>query len=95
MAITVGKRRTPTGRTDTASEPRPFTLWTGRVLLHWSRLLQRTVASRDRRRALVARRNATLRGAHGRGVDRETIARTIGLSPVRVGQALRGETILE
>ncbi|MEU2243902.1 hypothetical protein ABZ572_31395 [Streptomyces sp. NPDC018338] len=74
----------------TAPEPRPFTQWTGRALLHWARLLQRTVASRDRRRALVARRNAAMRAAHERGVDRETIARTIGLSPAHVGQALRG-----
>jgi hypothetical protein len=79
----------------TAPEPRPFTLWTGRVLLHWARLLQRTVASRDRREALVARRNAAMRAAYERGVDRETIARTIGLSQARVGQALRGEPTVE
>lgn len=75
----------------TAPEPRPLTLWTGRLLLHWARLLQHTVASRDRRRAHVARRNAAMRAAHGRGVDRDTIARVIGLSPAHVGQALRGE----
>lgn len=75
----------------TAPEPRPFALWTGRALLHWARLLQRTVASRDRRQALVARRNAAMRVAFERSVDRETIARTIGLSQAHVGQALRGE----
>ncbi|MFE5710599.1 hypothetical protein ACFQ7J_07210 [Streptomyces sp. NPDC056501] len=75
----------------TAPTPRPITHWTGRALLQWARLLQRTVASRDRRKAVVARRNAAMRGAHERGVDRETIARAIGLSPAHVGQALRGE----
>ncbi|MFE5484093.1 hypothetical protein [Streptomyces sp. NPDC056527] len=79
----------------TAPEPRPFTLWTGRALLHWARLLQRTVASHDRRKALVARRNAAMRSAHERGVDRETIARTIGLTQAHVGQALRGEPTVD
>ncbi|MET9436907.1 hypothetical protein [Streptomyces sp. NPDC006551] len=79
----------------TAPEPRPFTLWTGRALLHWARLLQRTVASRDRRKAIVAHRNAAMRAAHGRGIDQKTIAHTIGLSPAHVGQALRGEPTSE
>lgn len=79
----------------TTPAPRPFTLWTGRALLHWARLLQRTVASRDRRQALVAHRNAAMRAAHVRGVDRETIARTIGLTSAHVGQALRGEPTAE
>ncbi|WP_030694170.1 hypothetical protein [Streptomyces globisporus] len=79
----------------TASTPRPITLWTGRALRHWARLLQRTVASRDRRKAVVARRNAAMRAAHERGVDKETIARTIGLSQAHVGQALRGEPTTE
>ncbi|MFD3944427.1 hypothetical protein [Streptomyces sp. NPDC058579] len=72
-----------------------MTLWTGRALLRWARLLQRTVASRDRRRAHVARRNAAMRAACERGVDRETIARTIGLSQAHVSQALRGEPTTE
>ncbi|MFJ3099059.1 hypothetical protein [Streptomyces hydrogenans] len=75
----------------TTPAPRPLTLWTGRLLLHWARFLQHTVASRDRRRALVAHRNAVMRGAHERGVDRDTIARAVQLSPAHVGQALRGE----
>ena len=79
----------------TAPEPRPLTLWTGRLFLHWARLLQHTVASRERRQALVARRNAAMRAAHERGVDRETIARAVDLSPARVGQALRGEPTSE
>ncbi|MGW5003087.1 hypothetical protein ACWEP8_36150 [Streptomyces hydrogenans] len=79
----------------TAPAPRPLTLWTGRLLLHWARLLQHTVDSRDRRRAAVARRNAAMRAAYHRGVDKDTIARLIGLSPAHVGQALRGEPISE
>ncbi|MEU8526371.1 MULTISPECIES: hypothetical protein [Streptomyces] len=53
------------------------------------------MASRDRRQALVAHRNAAMRAAHVRGVDRETIARTIGLTSAHVGQALRGEPTAE
>jgi hypothetical protein len=75
----------------TAPAPQPSILLTGRARLHWARLLRRTVASRDRHRAHVAYRNAAMRAAHERGVDREAIARAIGLSPARVGQALRGE----
>ncbi|MFF2778900.1 hypothetical protein ACFVU3_28880 [Streptomyces sp. NPDC058052] len=79
----------------TAPEPRPLTLWTGWALLHWARLLQNTVASHDRRQALVARRNAAMRAAHNRGVDKDTIARAVRLSPAHVGQALRGEPTSE
>ncbi|MFD9029666.1 hypothetical protein ACFVZW_00650 [Streptomyces sp. NPDC059567] len=79
----------------TAPDPQPFTLWTGRALLRWAVLLQRTVAGHDRRRALVARRNTAMRAAYERGVNRETIARTIGLSQARVGEALRGEPTVE
>lgn len=75
--------------------PRPITLWTGRALLWWARVLQRTVAGKARRKAHVARRNAAMRAAHARGVDRDTITRAIGLSGEQVRKALRGEPTSE
>lgn len=78
-----------------APAPRPHILWTGRALLWWARLLQCTVAGRDRRKAHVARRNAAMRAAYHRGIDRDTITREIGLSGEQVRKALRGEPTSE
>jgi hypothetical protein len=75
--------------------PKPHTAWTGRALLWWARVLQSTVAGKHRRKAHVARRNAAMRAAHARGVDRETITREIGLSGEQVRKALRGEPTSE
>jgi hypothetical protein len=74
-----------------APAPKPYSLWTGRLFLWWARVLQRTVAGRDRHRAHVARRNAAMRAAHARGIDRDTITREIGLSGGQVRKALRGQ----
>jgi hypothetical protein len=78
-----------------APRPHTITLWTGRALLRWARLLQHTVAGRDRRKQHVARRNAAMRAAYRRGIDRDTIIRTIGLSGEQVRKALRGEATTE
>ncbi|GAA0918962.1 hypothetical protein [Streptomyces thermoalcalitolerans] len=78
-----------------APAPKPYSLWTGRVLLWWARILQRTVAGQDRRRAHVARRNAAMRAAHARGIDRDTITREIGLSGEQVRKALREQPTTE
>jgi hypothetical protein len=80
------------------STPAPsstIVLWQGRVLLRWARFLQHTVASKDRRKLHVARRNAAMRAAHARGIDREAIARATGLKLATVKQALRGEPTAE
>ena len=78
-----------------APAPRPHTLWAGRALLWWARILQNTVAGRDRRKSHVARRNAAMRAAHARGIDRDTITREIGLSGEQTRKALRGEQTTE
>ena len=78
-----------------APAPKSITLWTGRAFLWWARFLQNTVAGRDRRKGHVARRNAAMRAAHDRGVDRDTITREIGLSGEQVRKALRGESTTE
>jgi hypothetical protein len=77
------------------SPPSTITLWTGRALLWWARLLQATVAGKARRKAHVARRNAAMRAAHARGVDRDTITQAIGLSGEQVRKAIRGEATTE
>ncbi|MGI5484970.1 hypothetical protein [Streptomyces lavendofoliae] len=74
-----------------APAPRNVTLWTGRAMLWWARLLQHTGAGKTRRKQHVARRNAAMRAAHARGIDRDTITRTIGLYGEQVRKALRGE----
>lgn len=79
----------------TTPAPSPITLWKGRALLTWARLLQSTVAGKHRRKAHVARRNAAMRAAHAHGMDRETITRQIGLGPEQVRKALRGEMTTE
>lgn len=78
-----------------APAPKPATLWAGRALLWWARLLQHTVAGKHRRKAHVARRNAAMRAAHAHGIDRDTITREIGLSGEQVRKALRGEPTSE
>lgn len=78
-----------------APAPKPLTLWTGRVLLWWASILQNTVAGHHRRTRHVARRNAAMRAAHLRGVDRDTITQRIGLSHEQVRKALRGEPTTE
>jgi hypothetical protein len=65
--------------------------WQGRLLLRFACLVQRTVAHR-RSRLDVALRNRAMRGAHRRGVGRETITRAVGLSQEQVRKALRGES---
>ncbi|MFF3315855.1 hypothetical protein ACFYV5_10125 [Streptomyces sp. NPDC003035] len=79
----------------TTPAPRPLTRWTGRALLHWARLLQHTVAGLDRRKALVARRNSAMRAAHQHGIDRDAIARAVGLSTQQTRKALKGEPTVE
>lgn len=79
----------------TTPVPSPLTIWHGRLLLKWARLLQRTVAGKHRRQAHVARRNAAMRGAHARGQSREDIARAVGLGGEQVRKALRGEMTTE
>lgn len=79
----------------TTPAPGAVTLWQGRALLWWARFLQRTVASKHRRKAHVARRNAAMRAAYARGMDRDTIARSIGLGVEQVRKALRGEMTTE
>lgn len=72
-----------------------ITIWAGRACLWWAKTLQQTVAGKARTKSHVARRNAAMRAAYARGVDRETITRTIGLSDPHVRQALRGEPTVE
>lgn len=79
----------------TAPTPSTITAWAGRACLWWAKTLQRTVAGKARTKAHVARRNAAMRAAYARGVDRDTITRTIGLSDPHVRQALRGEPTTE
>ncbi|MFJ9854473.1 hypothetical protein [Streptomyces sp. NPDC101150] len=83
------------GTTTPAPHPRnlarTLTRWQGRALLTWARLLQRTVAGLDRKKALTARRNQAMRAAHTRGIHRDTI----GLSSETVRKALKGESTSE
>ena len=79
----------------TTPAPSPITLWHGRAHLWWARVLQSTVAGKHRRKAHVARRNAAMRAAYARGVDRDTISRAVGLGGEQVRKALRGEATTE
>ncbi|MEU0744052.1 hypothetical protein [Streptomyces sp. NPDC006134] len=72
-------------------ESAPLDRWTGRTLLWWAWLLQHTVAGKDRRAAHIARRNAAMRAAYARGVDRHALVRATGLSRGQVDTALRGK----
>jgi hypothetical protein len=80
----------------TAPKPQPRTLtrWQGQAFLWVAQLLQRALAHR-RSRVDVALRNAAMRAAHARGVDREVIVRAIGLSQQQVGEVLRGNPSTE
>lgn len=78
-----------------APAPRPITHWIGRAMLWWAQLLQHTVAGKTRRKQHVARRNAAMRGAHARGIHRDTITQAVGLSHEQVRKALRGEQTSE
>ncbi|MFJ9417293.1 hypothetical protein ACIRPT_24350 [Streptomyces sp. NPDC101227] len=87
------------GTTTPAPHPRnlarTLTRWQGRALLTWARVLQRTVAGLDRKKALTARRKQAMRAAHTRGIHRDTITATIGLSSETVRKALKGESTSE
>ncbi|MET9964175.1 hypothetical protein ABZ128_34715 [Streptomyces sp. NPDC006326] len=80
--------------TPTPTSRNPFTAWQGRFLVWFAGAVQSRFAQ-HRFRPDVALRNAAMRAAHRRGIDRDELVRATRLTAQTVTKALTGKHTTE